>query len=234
MQLLAPCLHVPADRLEARGGVLALRLVGHGVEGDVVGVVNEDQVVQLLVTGESDGLESDALLHAAVTGERDHVVVEDRMLGGVEAGGGHLAGERETDGVGDPLAERASGGLDTGGLVELGVAGGLRVELAEILQLLKREVVAAEMQPRVEEHRAVAGGEDKAITVEPARLRRVVHERVTVEDGTELGGAERQPEMAGAALVDRIDGETAGDVAGFGEDFDVERHGNSERGCLKG
>jgi hypothetical protein len=37
-------LHVPADGLEAGDDVLALRLVGGGVEGDVVGVVDEDQV----------------------------------------------------------------------------------------------------------------------------------------------------------------------------------------------
>src|ERR1044071_5953797 len=47
-------LHVPADGLETRGGVFALRLVRHRVERDVVRVVDEDQVVELLVAGEFD------------------------------------------------------------------------------------------------------------------------------------------------------------------------------------
>src|SRR5690606_41144056 len=68
-------LDVPAEGLEALGVIAALRLVGHGVEGDVVGVVNEDEVVQLLVGGKGDGLKGDAFLHAAVTAESDHVVV---------------------------------------------------------------------------------------------------------------------------------------------------------------
>ena len=71
-------LHVEADGLEALGRVLALRLLRHRVERHGVRVVDEDEVVELLVPGEGDGLHRDAFLHAPVAGEADDVMVEDR------------------------------------------------------------------------------------------------------------------------------------------------------------
>ena len=68
--------------LKRSGGVLALRLVRHRVERDVVRVVDQDEVVELLVAGELDRLHRDALLHAAVAGEADDVVVENRCAPG--------------------------------------------------------------------------------------------------------------------------------------------------------
>ena len=160
-------LDVVAERLEALRRVLALRRLGHRVERDGVGVVDEDEVVELLVPGELHRLERDAFLHAAVAGEADDVMVEDRVLRRVEARLGHLRGDGHADGVRDALAERAGGRLDAArGVRELGVAGRLRAELAEALHLVERHVrVAAEVQPRVEEHRAVAGGEHEAVAV---------------------------------------------------------------------
>ena len=73
-------LDVPAVGVEPLRGVLALGHVGHGVERDVVGIVNEDEVIQLLVGGELACLVGDALLHAAVAGQADDVVVENRVL----------------------------------------------------------------------------------------------------------------------------------------------------------
>ena len=118
---------VDGDRVPALGGeivlgVLALGDVGHGVERHVVGVIDEDQVVEAVVAGEGDGFLGDAFLQAAVAVEREDVVVEDRVLGGVEAGGGAFSGERVADGIADALAERAGGGLDARRFMELRMA----------------------------------------------------------------------------------------------------------------
>ena len=217
-------LHVPAKGLEALHEIVVLRLVGHRVEGDVVAVENDDEIIQLLVGGEGHGLQRDALLHAAVAGEGDHVAVEDRVRLGVEAGGGHLAGDREADGVGDALAEGAGGGLDAGGLMELGVAGGLGVELTEGLQLVEGEIVAAEVEPGVDEHRAVAGGEHEAVAVEPAGGAGAVRERAAEKGCADFGGAEGQAEVAGIALMDGVHGEATGLVGGLGEEGEIEGH----------
>src|SRR3978361_1142311 len=56
---------------------------------------------------------------------------------------------------------RAQAGAVRGG------AGRQRAPLAELLQLVQRQVVAREVQDAVEEHRAVAGAEDEAVAVGP-------------------------------------------------------------------
>ena len=49
-------LDVPAVGVKALAGVLALGGLGHGVEGDVVGIVNQDEVIELVMGGELRGL----------------------------------------------------------------------------------------------------------------------------------------------------------------------------------
>ena len=90
-------LHRPLKRLKTLGGVLVLRGDRHGVEGNVVGIVNDDQVVQMRVTGERHGFLGHAFLHAAVPGERDDVLIENRVLRRVKPGCRHLGGHGVPD-----------------------------------------------------------------------------------------------------------------------------------------
>ena len=46
--------------------------------------------------------------------------------------------------------------------------------LSEVLQLIQRQVVSREMQETVEQHRAVPGGQYKAISVRPLGVRRIM------------------------------------------------------------
>merc|ERR1719487_2561418 len=115
------------------------------------------------------------------------------------------------------LAERAGRRLDTGRPAKLGVAGRLRVLDAEVLDLLERELVARHVEPRVEEHRAVARREDEAVAVDPRRVGRVVRHLLAEEDGANLGAAERQAHVAGGGLGDRIDREATRLVGRLGE-----------------
>ena len=78
------------------------------------------------------------------------------VAGAVELGGEQLLGERHADRVGEALAERAGGRLDARRDADLGMARRLAVQLAEVAQLVDRQVVAGEVQQRVEQHRAVA------------------------------------------------------------------------------
>jgi len=78
----------------------------------------------------------------------------------------------------------------------------------------------------------VAGGEDEAITIEPAGLGGVVHQRVAVEGRADFGGAKGKPQVAGGALMNGIDGETPGLVGGLGKNFSLQFHERGEKELL--
>lgn len=192
---------------EAIEDAFALGGVGHGVEGDVVGIVKEDEVVQTEVTSKGGGFGGHAFLEAAVPGEAEDMVVEDGVLGGVEGGAGELGGDSHADCVAHALPEWAGGTFHAGSFTELGVAGRLAVELAEVADLLDRKVEAGEVEPTVKEHAAVAGGEDEAVSVDPVGVGGVVPKLAPVENSSDLGGSEGQSEVPGTACVYGVDGE---------------------------
>ncbi len=82
---------VPVDRygfesvgLESRLRVLALGGFGRCVESNIVGVVNEDEIIEPEVTCEGAGFGGDALLKASVPCEANNVMVDNLMHGGIE------------------------------------------------------------------------------------------------------------------------------------------------------
>ena len=146
------------------------------------------------------------------------------MLGGVEAGFRHLAGQRHADRIAHALAEGTGGALHSRGFVELRVAGGLRMQGAEILYLFQREVVAAEVQPRVEEHRAVPGREDETVAIQPTRFVGVVDQGVAVKDSADFSRAQGKTQVPGGRFVDRVHGETTGLSCRFGKNVGLQFH----------
>lgn len=100
------------------------------------------------------------------------MVVDQLEAGLVEDGASVGLGHGETDGIGETLAEGASGDLDTRGVVGLGVAGCDAVDLlwtvsrastsssrratdAEVLQVVDGDLVAEQVDQRILEHAAV-------------------------------------------------------------------------------
>jgi len=135
------------------------------------------------VGGESRGFLGDAFLQTAVTGTRNHMMVENPVLRRVETCLTHFGGNRITDSVGDALPERACRGFDTGCFTEFAMTRRNAVKLAEVSHLFKRDGIAGKMQPTVEEHAAVPGGQDKSVTVEPTGVIRIVLESVSIQNG---------------------------------------------------
>jgi hypothetical protein len=136
--------------------VLGARERRVAVDRDVVVVVQESQLLQPQVPGQPDRLVADPLHQVAVRAEHPGAVIDQRLA---EARGQHPLGERHPDGGGDTLAERAGCGLDAGQLAVLGVAGRVRVQHAEALDLLDRHArLADQVKQRVEQHGAVPGG----------------------------------------------------------------------------
>ena len=126
------------------------------------------------------------------------------MSGPVVALGEEPLGDRHADAVGEALAERPGRRLDAGRVPELGVAGRARAPLAELLQVVERDVVAREVQRRVLEDAGVARREDEAVAVGPVRVGRVVAHDVSVEQVRERRQRHRGARMAGVRLLHRV------------------------------
>ena len=111
---LAELHDVPAVRLEPHADVVAVGQLGVAVDGDVVVVVDADQLAEAEVAGERGRLVADALHEAAVAGDDEGVVVDQVVA---ELGAQAALGDRHADRVGETLAERAGGDLDARGVV---------------------------------------------------------------------------------------------------------------------
>ncbi len=210
--------HAPPVGAEALGGVVGEPAVDGAVDGDAVVVVQRDELAELPGAGQRAGLVADPLHEAAVAQEDVGAVVHDGVAGTVELIAEEPLGQGHAHGVGQPLAQRAGGGLDAGGEAVLRVARGLAVELAEALELLERQGVAAQVEQRVEQHGRVPVGEHEAVAVGPGRVGRVVAERPAPEGGGHLGHAHRGAGVAGVGRLHGVHGQGAERVRhGIGE-----------------
>ena len=163
------------------------------------------RLLELQVAGKRDGLLADALHQAAVA--RQHIgLVVDQVV--AESGIEMALGDGEAHGIGNALAQRAGGGLDAGGMAEFRMARGLRAQLAEVLDLVQRHVlVAQEIEQRIHQHGAVAGGEDEAVPVGPVRIGGIEFEELGEQHGGDVGGTHGQARMARIGFLDRIHAE---------------------------
>ncbi len=198
---------VPAARLETRHLIDVVGQRDRAVDGDAVVVVKENQLVELEMTSQRDRLMADAFHQVAVGAQHIGVVVDHFTA---ELRGQQAFRQRKADRGGDALAERAGGGLDAVGDEVLGMARRLGVELPEILELIERHLlVAGQVQQRVEQHRAVAGGEDEAVAVRPVRIGGVVFQELGEQHRGDVGHAHRQAGMARFCFFNTIHRERA-------------------------
>ena len=142
-------LDVPAVRLEALALVLGReRERGGAVDRDVVVVVDVDEPAEPEVAGDRRRLRAEALHHVAVGADRVDPRVDDLVVRPVVAVGEEALRDRHADAVREALAERAGRRLDARRVPVLGVTRRARAPLAELLQVVEREVVAREVERR--------------------------------------------------------------------------------------
>ena len=173
----------------------------------MVGIVEHGELAEAEIeaSGKRCRLAGDALHHVAVAAHDPGAMVDQRQIGAVEAGRQHALGERHADGVGEALAERARRDLDARRLAALGMARRARAPLAELLEVLDREVVAGQMQRRVQHHRGMAGRQHEAVAIRPVRVRRVVPEVARVEAVHQRRQAHRRAGMARVGALHGVD-----------------------------
>ena len=137
------------------------------------------------------------LHHVAIAGDEIHVVVDD-LLVAIENGAEVRLPNSHSDGVANSLSERAGSRLDSGCVAKLGMSRRLALPLPELLQVIESEIIAREIENTVQQHRRVAGGQDEAIAIEPARIRGIVAQVLRPEN---VGKRRERHRRAGMSRV---------------------------------
>jgi len=193
---------VPADGPEPLVLVGRILVVELAVEGNVVVVPDQRQLVELQVPGERNRFLRDALHQAAVAAQHPGVVVDQLIA---ELGRQMRLGHRHTDAVGDALPEGSRGRLDARRKPVFRVARRLRVELPEILDLVDRHVlVAEEIERRIEQHRAMPGAQHETVAIGPMRIGRIELHHLGEQRHRHVGRAHRQAGMPRIGFFHRV------------------------------
>ncbi len=198
--------HVPAVGFETLGRVVGEPAFHFTVDGDVVVVVDRDQLAQLPGTGERRHFVRDAFHQAAVADEHVGVMVDDGVIGAIEVRGQHLLRQREADRVGQTLPQRTGGGFHAWRVGGFRMTRRLGMQLAETLELVHRQIKAGEVQQRVLQHRAVAVGEHETIAIGPLGVAWVELQEVVPQHLGDIGHAHGHARMARIGCLHGIHG----------------------------
>ena len=166
------------------------------VNGNAVVVVERDQFIELPRAGQCTGFVADAFHQTTVAHKHIDMVVDDGVAVAVELSRQKLFRQRHTYRVGQTLAQRTCGGFDAGRHAHFRMARSFTVELAEVFQLLHGQVVARQMQKRVNQHGSVAVGEHKAVAVAPMRVAGVVVQMLAPQSDCDIGHAHGRARMS--------------------------------------
>lgn len=143
----------------------------------------------------------------AVAAEDVGVVVDDvevrPVVGSTEMAFRH----GHADAHGEALSERAGGGFNAIGVAELGMAGGERTQLTEALEVIERELVAAEEERTVEQGRCVAVRKDEAVAVGPFGVGRIMLHQFAIKQVGDRGATHGRAGVAALGFFYRINGQ---------------------------
>ncbi len=215
---------VPAGRLEAGRDVLAGRKIGAAVDGDAVVVPQHDQPAQLQMPGKADRLVVDPFHQAAVARHHPGAVIDQRVaICGVELPFGH----RHADGHGEALPERPGGAFRAFEVGVFRMPGAGTAQLPELANVVhRRRGVAGEVQQRVEQHRAVPGGEHETVAVRPFRRGGIELQKLRIEHRRDIGHAHRHAGMAAVRRLDSVHRQGANGIGHGPEAGRIEAHRN--------
>ena len=189
------------------GGLKALYLIDRigqrqrAVDRDAVVVEQHDELVELEVAGERDGLLADAFHEIAVGHQRVGEVI-DQIVRIPPRGGAPQA----------PCRPRWRGPGRAGRwwsrprrVAVFRMSRRQRADLAEAFEFVDgQRRIAGQMQQRVEQHGAVAGGQHETVAVRPRRIGRIEFEEPREQHGGDVGRPHGQARVAGSCLLDRV------------------------------
>ena len=169
-------LSVPTERVVTSQDVLGEGDVGVTLDGDSVGVIDHDEVAQILGGRQRRGLRGHTLLETAVADKAVDEVVEDRLALGcvrIEQAAFPARGHRHADCVADARAEGPGGALDEPGVAVLGMPRALGSPGSQRLQVLELEVGTGQVELTVLGQGGMTDRQDETIAAEPFVVGRI-------------------------------------------------------------
>lgn len=186
-------LDVPAIRHKPPRDILAETEIRRPVDRDVIVVVQVDQLAEPKVPGQARRLRRNPLHQVTIAADRVGEMINDLEPRPVIGRRQQPLRQRHTYTRRKASPERTRRHFHAHGMPVLRVPRRLRAPLTKALQLIERQIIPAEMQQRVEQHRAVAAAQHEAVAVRPRRRLRVVHEELPPEHTSHHRAAHRHP-----------------------------------------
>ena len=136
---------------------------------------------------------------AAVAADHIDLLVEQavaRADGGFEL----LHADRHTDGGREAGGQRAGRHFDALRVAVFRMARALAAPLTERLQIIDRQTEVEQMQQRIDQHGAMARGQDEAVAADPLRIIGIEAEEFAPQRERVVRAAHRHARMAGIGL----------------------------------
>ena len=198
------CNDMPSVGLEPLRRIVGEPARDLAVYGNPVVIVKHDQLAQPERACKRAGLMRDPLHQAAIARKYVGVVVDDVQVTPVEGRGQDLFRQRHAHRIGQALSQRAGRGFHARGVPVLRVPRSSRMQLPEVPDLFHGDVIPAQMQHRVQQHGAMAVGQDEAVAVRPPGVVRIVLQVVIPQHLGNVGHAHRHAGMTGIGTLHGI------------------------------
>ena len=197
------------NRLETEGSHAGLDIFRKGdvriaFDRDVVAIVEDDEFGKAECPCQGEGFRRDAFHQAAVAAEGEGVVVDDGITRFIENSCQVSFCHGHADSHAQAGAEGACRRFDARRVAVFRMTRCQGAILTELFNVVHGQAVAVEMEQRIQQHRAVASREDKAVAVRPFRVLCVMVHVICPEFVCNGGCAEGQAGMAGVGLLDGV------------------------------
>ena len=204
---VAHVLHVPVPAHEARGHIVGEGQRSAAFDGDVVVVVEPDEIGQAEMAGQGSSFVADAFHQVAIAAEGVNAIVEEIAAFAVELRSQPALRNGHADGVAAALAQRPGRSLHAGRVSVFRMAGCLRSPLAELLEVVQRNIEAGEIQHGIQQHGGVAVGQHEAVASRPMRIVRVKAQIAVPQHEGQRRQRHRRSRMSAVRLLHRVHGE---------------------------
>ena len=130
-----------------------------------------------------------AFHQATVAQEHISIVVNNREAFTVEFFRQQILSQSHAHCIGDALTQWACGGFHAIGIAVFRVAWGFAVPLTEVFQIFNRQIVASQMQQRVNQHRSVAVGQHETVAIHKVWIGWIVAQELVPQHFGHVGHA---------------------------------------------